>query len=47
MLFRSLAETETLIRQLVQQMFDETQPFTMTTQPETCTYCNYTKICGR
>ena len=42
-----IAETETLIRQMVQRMFDTSQPFTMTENIETCTYCNYTKICGR
>ncbi|MEZ0484123.1 PD-(D/E)XK nuclease family protein [Fibrella aquatica] len=42
-----IKETETLISQMVQRMFDTTTPFTMTDNIDTCKYCNYTKICGR
>jgi hypothetical protein len=42
-----ITETETLIRQMVQRMFDTAAPFAMTESIETCKYCNYTKICGR
>ncbi|MEZ0538778.1 PD-(D/E)XK nuclease family protein [Fibrella arboris] len=40
-------ETEALIRQMVQRMFDTTTPFAMTDAIDTCKYCHYTKICGR
>ncbi|WP_375445420.1 PD-(D/E)XK nuclease family protein [uncultured Fibrella sp.] len=42
-----IAETEVLLSQMVQRMFDTAQPFGMTDNIETCKYCNYTKICGR
>ncbi|RYF78822.1 MAG: PD-(D/E)XK nuclease family protein [Cytophagaceae bacterium] len=42
-----ITETEALITQMVQRMFDTTVPFAMTDNIETCKYCNYTKICGR
>ncbi|NID11165.1 PD-(D/E)XK nuclease family protein [Fibrivirga algicola] len=42
-----IAETETLIQQMVKRMFDTAEPFAMTDNIETCKYCNYTKICGR
>ncbi len=42
-----ITETETLIQQMVQRMFDTTIPFAMTETIETCKYCNYTRICGR
>jgi hypothetical protein len=42
-----IAETEKLLRQMVQRMFDREHDFQMTNNLELCKYCHYSRICGR
>ena len=41
-----ILESEKLIATFVQRMFSD-DPFTMTTNTDSCEFCQYTKICGR
>ncbi|RYC69345.1 MULTISPECIES: PD-(D/E)XK nuclease family protein [Spirosoma] len=42
-----IQDSENLLRQLIQRMFDPSEPFRKTDQLETCQYCDYKGICGR
>ncbi|GAB3221552.1 PD-(D/E)XK nuclease family protein [Spirosoma arcticum] len=42
-----IQHSEDLLRQLVQRLFDPSEPFRKTDQIETCQYCDFKGICGR
>jgi hypothetical protein len=42
-----IAETEKLLRQMIQRMFDRGHDFQMTNNLELCKFCSYSRICGR
>ncbi|SOD80806.1 PD-(D/E)XK nuclease family protein [Spirosoma fluviale] len=42
-----IEDSEDLLRQLIQQLLDPSQPFKKTDQIETCQFCDYKGICGR
>ena len=42
-----IQQSEELLRQLIQRMFDPAEPFRKTDQLETCQYCDFKGICGR
>ncbi|MBC3786971.1 PD-(D/E)XK nuclease family protein [Spirosoma utsteinense] len=42
-----IADSEDLLRTMVQQMLDMERPFRKTDQIETCQYCDFKGICGR
>ncbi len=42
-----IADSEDLLRAIVQRMLDVNEPFRKTDQLETCQYCDYKGICGR
>ena len=42
-----IADSEDLLRTIVQQMLDVDRPFRKTDQIETCQYCDFKGICGR
>ena len=42
-----IQQSEELLRQLIQRLFDPNEPFRKTDQLETCQYCDFKGICGR
>lgn len=42
-----IAESERILRQMIQAMLDPAQPFTKSNDLAGCQYCDYKKICGR
>ncbi len=42
-----IEQSEELLRQIIQRLFDPNVPFRKTDQLETCQYCDYKGICGR
>ena len=42
-----IQRSEDLLRQIVQRLFDPSEPFRKTDQIETCQYCDFKGICGR
>ncbi|GAB4013808.1 PD-(D/E)XK nuclease family protein [Spirosoma migulaei] len=40
-------DSEELLRQLIRQLLDETEPFKKTDKLETCQFCDFKGICGR
>ncbi len=42
-----IADSERLLKELINQMLDVDQPFRKTDQLDTCQYCDYKGICGR
>lgn len=42
-----IQDSEALLRQLIRQLLDTSQPFRKTDKLETCQYCDFKGICGR
>lgn len=42
-----IQHSEDLLRQLIQRLFDPSEPFRKTDQLESCQYCDFKGICGR
>jgi RecB family exonuclease len=42
-----IQHSEDLLRQIIQRLFDPSEPFRKTDQIETCQYCDFKGICGR